>query len=69
MRERRSRRLQQRIDAAIARTRRLGSGIFGIEEETPDEIVEAFLDEIEGCPLCRELEERGGVPPQMPRDH
>ncbi len=68
MRGRRSRRLQQRIDATLARTRRLGVAAFGIGDETPDEIVEAFLDEIEGCPLCRELEERGAPPPD-PRGH
>ncbi|HEY0788683.1 MAG TPA: hypothetical protein VGE86_08555 [Thermoanaerobaculia bacterium] len=62
---RRSRRLQQRIDATLARTERLGVGAFGISDETPDEIVEAFLDELEGCPLCRELEERG-APPETP---
>lgn len=64
MRGRRSRRLQQRIDATLARIERLGGITSGIDDETPDEIVEAFLDEIEGCPLCREMEERGAPPPE-----
>ena len=53
---RRSRRLQRRIDAAIARTESLGGGIV-IDDGVPDDILDAFLDEIEGCPLCRELEQ------------
>ena len=51
-----SRKLQRRLDAAIARAESLGAAV-GIPDGTPDEIVEAFLDELEGCPLCRELEQ------------
>ncbi len=68
MKGRRSRRLQKRIDAAIARTARLG-GKLGIRDDSPDEIVEAFLDEIDGCPLCRELEERTATRRDSPPDH
>jgi hypothetical protein len=67
MKRRRSRRLQHRIDAAIARTESLGSGIF-IDDGVPDDILDAFLDEIEGCPLCRELEQ-ARARPEPPASH
>jgi hypothetical protein len=67
MKARRSRRLQQRIDQAIERSRRAG-GLIAYPDDTPDEILEAFLDEIEGCPLCREMEERGSSDPAL-REH
>jgi hypothetical protein len=61
MKKTRSRKLQRRLDAAVARAESLGGGV-GIPDDTPDDILEAFLDELEGCPLCRELER--GRPPR-----
>jgi hypothetical protein len=68
MKKRRSRRLQQRIDSARARTESLGSGIF-IDDGVPDDILDAFLDEIEGCPLCRELEQARESRPEPSPSH
>ena len=59
MNRKRSRKLQKRIEAATARIERLG-GRIGIDANAPDWIVGALLDEIDDCPLCRDLEQKKG---------
>lgn len=65
MREKRSRKLSQRLQQTVARVERLGGKMF-IGPGVPDAVLEAFLDEVDDCPLCREaaeLAERARVPP------
>ena len=50
---RRNRKLQQRIDRTTSRIRKAGE-IIGISDDSPDEIVSFFLDQIDDCPLCQE---------------
>ena len=59
MDRKRSRKLQKRIEAATVRIERLG-GRMGISSDAPDWIVSAFLNEIDDCPLCRDLERKKG---------
>ena len=50
---RRNRKLQQRIDRTMSRIQKAG-GILGISDDSPDEIVSYFLDQIDDCPLCQQ---------------
>ncbi|HUP63971.1 MAG TPA: hypothetical protein VM557_01650 [Thermoanaerobaculia bacterium] len=59
---RRNRKLQQRIDRTMSRIQKAG-GILGISDDSPDEIVSFFLDQIDDCPLCQEATRKKEQPP------